>query len=294
MSETAIGIDVGATNTKIVHVDRTGRILADMHFPTDADWPARIPLEAARFADACAAGVAAPGIASPDGETIWWMFGKMAGLVDFDWPRAMSRPRVPVLNDAQAALLGEAWLGAARGTHNAIMLTLGTGVGGAIMSDGRLLRGHLGRAGHLGHITIDATGKNDIVNTPGSLEDSIGEYTMGQRTGRRFTSTRQLLEARRNGDGEAERLWLSSIRALAAALASLINAVDPEIAIIGGGVASAGDELFVPLRAMMDKFEWRPHGRRVKIVPAELGDRAGALGAAWNALKEAGVFHDAG
>jgi glucokinase len=287
----AIGIDVGATNTKLVNVTNEGVTLNDLHFPTTQNWFDQIEDQLSMLEGLYdAIGVAGPGIARPDGKGIWWMHGKMAGLVNFDWERKLHWNSVPVLNDAQAALLGEAWLGAARGTRNSIMLTLGTGVGGAILCDGRLLRGHLGRAGHLGHVTVNANGTGDVVNTPGSLEDAIGEYTMKQRTGGRFSSTRELLEARRSGDSEADRLWLSSVRALAAALAGLINAVDPEVAIIGGGVAQAGDELFVPLRQMMDQFEWRPHGRQVRIVQAELGDRAGALGAAWNAMKEANLL----
>src|SRR5215204_3694916 len=141
---TVVGIDVGATNTKIVHVDVAGNVLADVSFATMNDWPADVKRAVEPFTGANAVGVAAPGIAAPDGQTMWWMFGKMAGLVNFDWRRHLNRGSVPVLNDAQAALLGEAWLGAARGTRHAIMLTLGTGVGGAIMCDGRLLRGYLG------------------------------------------------------------------------------------------------------------------------------------------------------
>jgi glucokinase len=199
-----------------------------------------------------------------------------------------------VLNDAHAALLGEAWIGAARGCKNVAMLTLGTGVGGAVLCDGRLLRGAIGRAGHLGHVVVDAEGPPDLVNTPGSLEDAIGEYSLPARSDGRFKTTRDLLTAFRAGDAQATNLWQKSIHALAAALAGIINVVDPELIILGGGIAQAGDDLFVPLADAMNRFEWRPHGHAVKIIPAALGDGAGALGAAWNAMNATGEMHDAG
>ena len=280
----AVGIDIGATNVKIVNVDYAGNVLADANFPTTDRWADEI--KATVEGERGAVGVAAPGIASPDGKTISWMFGRMAGLVDFDWAAHLGRPRVPVLNDAQAALLGECWIGAARGAQNAVMLTLGSGVGGAILCDGRLLRGHIGRAGHLGHMTVDSAGAPDAVNTPGSLEDAIGEYTLQHRSNGRFTTTKDLLAAVRANDADARQVWLSSIRALGAAIASIINAVDPEVVILGGGVAQAGATLFELLAKVLDEFEWRPNGHRVPIVPAQLGDRAGALGAAGQAVNE--------
>lgn len=81
-------------------------------------------------------------------------------------------------------------------------------------------------------------------------------------------------------------MWTRSIRALAAGVASLVNVADPEVVIIGGGIARAGAALFDPLNALLDQFEWRPHGQRVRVVPAALGEHAGALGAAWNAIRQ--------
>src|SRR5206468_2409626 len=136
-----------------------------------------------------------------------------------EWASPLKRGQpVPVINDANAALLGEVWVGAAKGCRNVILLTLGTGVGGAAMVDGHLLRGHLGRAGHLGHVSLDPGGALDIVNTPGSLEDAIGESTLAKRSGGRFKSTRELVEAFQKGSSEAAAIWLKSVRALAAAI----------------------------------------------------------------------------
>ena len=229
-------------------------------------------------------GVAAPGLAAPDAGSIAWMPGRLPGLEGLNWREWLGlRPHVPVFNDAQAALLGESWLGAAKGAKNIVLLTLGTGVGGAAIVDGHLLRGHLGRAGHVGHVSLNPDGPLDIVNTPGSLEDAIGEYTLVQRSNGQFTTTRDLVETFRNGSKEAARIWLKSIHALAAVLSGLINVLDPEIVVLGGGIADADDALFLPLQAALDQFEWRPGGARVRILKAALGPNAGAFGAAYGA-----------
>jgi glucokinase len=128
----------------------------------------------------------------------------------------------------------------------------------------------------------------DIVKTPGSLEDSIGDCTLKKRSRSRFESTTELVAAVRCGDKDARRIWLTSVQALAAAIASLINVLDPERIILGGGIAQAGSALLTPLKKFLDKFEWRPGSAKVGVVFAKLGDRAGAFGAAWNAF-----LHDA-
>jgi glucokinase len=192
---------------------------------------------------------------------------------------------VRVVNDAQAALLGEVHYGAAAGCANVIMLTLGTGVGGAAMVDGRLLRGHLGRAGHLGHISLDPNGQPDIVNTPGSLEDAFGNCTIERRSGGRFRTMGEMFDQLTLGDEHAKTIWRGSVRALAVGIASLVNVLDPEVVILGGGIVAAENVLFEPLRAELAKVEWRPHGRAVRVVSAAAGEYAGAIGAAWHAMK---------
>ena len=206
----------------------------------------------------------------------------MHGIEGFDWGAFLER-EVPVLNDAHAALLGEVWQGAAKGAKDAILLTLGTGVGGAILSDGRLLKGSFGRAGHLGHVSVTEGVERSIFGTPGSLEAAIGNYTVGVRSNGRFSSTREIVEAHCAGDADATVIWEKSLRILARAITSFINILDPEIVIIGGGITKAGPILFEPLAIYLDEIEWRPAGRRVGIVPGALGEWAGAYGAAWNA-----------
>ncbi|MBM3854594.1 MAG: ROK family protein, partial [Verrucomicrobia bacterium] len=229
--------------------------------------------------------------AAPDARCIAHLPGKLAGLAGLDWTAALGQSHlVPVLNDAQAALLGEAWIGAARGRRHVVLLTLGTGVGGAVICDGHLLRGAIGRAGHIGHLSLDPDGPRSIVGMPGALETMIGDCTIAARTGGRFATTAALVAAHRSGDAFASEVWLKSVRALAFALGSCINLFDPEVIVLGGGIAQAGEALFPPLAAELERIEWRPGGHRVPIVPAALGEWAGALGAARQSLEIDGLL----
>jgi len=230
-------------------------------------------------------GVAAPGLVARDGKSIAYMPNKMRGIEALDWTRVLeSSHPVPVLNDAHAALLGEVWRGAAAGCHDVVLLTLGTGVGGAILSDGRLLKGVVNRAGHLGHVCVGNDAEKSVVGMPGALEVAIGNYTVAERSGGRFSTTRDLVAAHLAGDSRASEVWLKSVEALARAIASFVNILDPEVIIIGGGIAQAGLALFDPLNRHLDEYEWRPAGHRVRIVPAQLGDWSGTYGAAWRTL----------
>ena len=295
-----IGIDIGGTNIKAGLFDsETGHCLSQKTTPTrDSErmgtvpaWAAGVQTLLAEFEQDCGqsglrVGVSAPGLARRDGSCIAWMPGRLAGIEGFLWESFLHR-EARVLNDAHAALLGEVWQGAARGGRDVLLLTLGTGVGGAAMLDGRLLMGHLGRAGHFGHLSLDPTGPPTITGTPGGLEDAIGNATVMQRTNGRFSSTRHLLDAVRAGDADAVEFWEASIRALAAGMTSLINAFDPQTLILGGGIASgAGDMLLAPLGKYLDVMEWRPGGHRVNVVLAQLGEWAGTYGAAWHSLRQ--------
>jgi glucokinase len=287
----AIGIDLGGTQIKAVVVDESGTVLQRELRPTYGGPDARRWMDAIRtLADELGrdspAAISAPGLAARDRRSIAFMPGRLEGLEGLDWTTFLARTRVvPVTNDAHASLLGEAWIGAARDLENTIMLTLGTGVGGAILVDGKPLRGHIGRAGHLGHTCLDVFGPPSVAGTPGALECWIGNYNITERSGGAFSSTHELINAVRDGNQAADAIWTRSIRALACAIASFINILDPEAVIIGGGIASAGDVLFTPLQAHLDVVEWRPAGRRVKVLPAALGEWAGAIGAAREAFQ---------
>lgn len=292
-ADRVIGIDIGGTHVKGVVCTPAGVLLARDSEPTGDDgtpaWRDSVGRLVRRLSTAHGTervGIAAPGLATRAGDAIGYMPGRLTGLEGCVWSDVLAWPRpIPVLNDAHAALLGEVWCGAAKGTRDAVLVTLGTGVGGAVWADGRLLKGALGRAGHLGHVTVDASGAPDIVNTPGSLEDALGECSLARRTGGRFTTTAELLVAATSGDAGAAAVWRASVRALAAALAGFINVLDPEVIVLGGGVSAAGPALLEPLAEDLARFEWRPGGHAVPVVSARLGNDAGALGAARAALE---------
>lgn len=297
MNSPSIGIDLGGTNIKAALVDtESARVLATLSRPTrDGELEGDVPHFALTVREIVAefeaqagaelrVGLSAPGLANPNGRCIDWMPGRMHGLEGFEWPGFLGRD-CRVLNDAHAALLGEVWAGAVKDCQDAFMLTLGTGVGGAIYSGGRLLRGKIGRAGHLGHITLDVNAPCDVFGTPGSLETMIGNQTIGVRGRGRYATTHDLINAYAAGDIEATQIWLESVRQLAAGVASLINILDPDCVIIGGGIATgAGERLFNPLADFLDDYEWRPGGHQARIVPALLGDSAGCLGSVFNLL----------
>jgi len=290
----AIGIDLGATNIKTLAVGPDGNILLERTAPTedgpDRKWATTIrdtiaAIEAEMGGAADHVGLCAPGLIHADEHAVSWMVDRMVGTIDLDWRAYLKRPaKVPVLNDGHAALYGEVWLGAAQGMRNVVALTLGTGVGGAVMIDGRLLKGHIGRAGQLGHVGVDANSSPDLCNMPGGLDDLIGNATVARRSEGRSQDTADLVEAYEAGDASARDLWLKTMHLLACGIASLVNTVDPQAVVIGGGMIQAGASLFDPLNEAMARVEWRPHGYSVPILPARLGAHAGAMGAAGYAM----------
>ena len=289
-----LGLDLGGTSVKAVAVTPEGKTLGTYNRPFELAKPmafAACAAEVVAFAledwgKPERIGLSAPGIANKEGSAIAHMPSRFHGLEGFNWGQHFKRKEgVKVLNDAQAALLGEVWLGAARGSWDVVLITLGTGVGGAAMVDGQLLRGHTGKAGHFGHVSLDPAGTADICGMPGSLEDAIGNHNIVARSGGRFATTLDLIKAAMQGDAGATEIWRRSIRALAAAIASLGNVLDPEVVIIGGGIAGSGPLLFKPLNEFLATMEWRPGGQSMRVVPAALSDLAGAYGAAWNTYR---------
>jgi glucokinase len=286
-----LGLDLGGTRLKAVALSAAGEVILRRGEESGGDgWQERVRGVVAEIHERLglpqATGVAAPGLPAADGRGISFMPGRLPGLEGLDWTDFLQSGRpVPVLNDAHAALLGEAWLGAAAGMEDVILLTLGTGVGGAILSGGRLVQGHIGRAGHFGHLSLDSRGRPDLIGMPGSLEDAVGDHTVVARSGGKFRSTAELVAAAGMGDARAAALWADTVRDLAVGISTLINVLDPEAVVIGGGIAEAGEALFEPLACALAEVEWRPGGQRVRILPARLGSWAGAFGAAFRALR---------
>lgn len=289
-----LGLDIGGTSVKAIAARPDGTLLQQYHVPFELESPMGFALACdsilaqvrSTYGEPCKIGLSAPGIASRDGKCIAYMPGRFDGLEGLDWGERFGRPEgVPVLNDAHAALMGEVWLGAARQCLDAVLITLGTGVGGAILSGGRLLKGHGGKGGHIGHMSLDPEGPPDICGAPGSLEMAIGNFNIQERSLGRFPTTHALIEAYQRGDAFASQVWLRSVKSLAAAIASLGNLLDPEVVILGGGIARADRRLLDPLNGYLNDMEWRPGGRRLRLELAQLGDFAGAFGAAFNATR---------
>lgn len=287
-SEILIGVDLGGTRIKAVAIDSTGKTLYNYFHPTheskDKIWKKAVK-DAVRTiyekveTDALNVGISAPGLPNAENSAIGYMPGRLHGLENFNWSDFLET-RAFVLNDAVAAMMAEAKFGAAKNQKNVIMLTLGTGVGGGILIDGKPYQGAFQKAGHLGHLTLDSEGNPDIIGTPGSLEDAIGNCTIEKRTNGKFSNTSDLIAAHRSGDEFATKVWLTSVNKLAVALGSLTNILSPETIILGGGITEADEDLFDPLKEMMEKYEWRTGGNKAEIVKAQYGDLAGAVGAA--------------
>jgi glucokinase len=288
MSDLVIGIDLGGTRIKAVAIDKTGKII-HQHYQATNDGDDKIWKNAVKSAvhviqnklgdSKALIGISAPGLPNSENSAIGYMPGRLQGLENFMWSDFLNT-KTCVLNDAISAMPAEARFGAARNRKNVAMLTLGTGVGGAILIDGKPYQGAFNKAGHLGHMVIDSEEEQDIIGMPGSLEDAIGNCSIEKRTAGKFMSTDELINAYRNGDKLASKVWLTSVKKLAIGLASLTNIISPEMIILGGGITEAGDDLFKPLLNFMPNYEWRTGGNKTKIVKAQLGDLAGAVGAA--------------
>lgn len=282
----AIGIDLGGTNVKVVKVTAQGTVLVSKVNPImegdwkQAVWDAVTEVKHHDKTPVSCVGLAAPGLPDGNNRQINYMPGRLPGLERFEWSNFLKEP-VHVLNDAHAALLAEVNFGVARGNKSVIMLTLGTGVGGAILIDGKLYQGRLQRAGSMGDISLNSDSEEiGFLQVPGTLEDAIGNETVPRRSNNRFQSTRELVAAYEVGDTFAKEVWLRSIKKLAVGLCSLINVLAPEKIVLGGGIAQAGDSLIKPLSTFMDQYEWRPDGIATPIVKAHFNEYAGAIGAA--------------
>ena len=294
MSKAVVGVDLGGTRIKTVLLDGEGRLIYQQYVPTndsnEAVWKGAVmnavQESAARLNQPdFIVGISAPGIPDSSNAAIAYMPGRLEGLQHFNWSAFLGH-QTWVVNDGVAALTAEARAGAAKDKQNVVMLTLGTGVGGAILINGKPYQGAFQKAGHIGHMVVDNETGPDITGMPGSLENAIGNCTVQQRSGGKYADTHALLEAYRNGDAFARWVWLRSVQKLALGIASLTNILSPECVILGGGITEAGKDLFQPLQNFLDFYEWKPGGNKTVIVKATLGDMAGAVGAAHFALMQ--------
>ena len=289
MQHASLGIDIGGTQIKGVVLSPQGEVLQTHNLPTlddaEGQWRERVRevlrhLQKEYGKEIPVAGISAPGLANANNSAIAHMPGRLEGLVGLDWSDWLGLP-CHVLNDAHAALLAEAAHGAMAGFRHGLLLTLGTGVGGAILIDGELYQGQSQMAGHFGHTVLNVDDdETSLLGMPGSLEYALGSYSVSRRSRGLYTDTRALVEAVQAGDDFARWLWLDSVRKLAVFIASSANGLSPEAVVLAGGMTQAGELLTRPLQRFLDVYEFRPDGVSTDIRLARFGDMAGAIGAA--------------
>jgi glucokinase len=214
--------------------------------------------------------------------------------------RVTSRLKLPVSidNDANCATVGEWWLGAARGGVNVVGITIGTGIGGGLILDGKLYHGSSDVAGEIGHTTIDVNGRYCKCGNYGCLEAYASGPAIATRArealiredtasmlpamvdGQLDKITAEIVyDAAKKGDGLANEIVRDTARYLGAGIATLLNVVNPDVVVIAGGVTRAGEALFAPLRTEVRRRAFSPAVEACRIVPAELPGTAGVVGA---------------
>jgi glucokinase len=210
-------------------------------------------------------------------------------------------------NDANAAALGEHRWGAGRGAQNMVYLTISTGIGGGVIAGGRLLWGESGNAAEVGHVSVSYDGWPCICGRRGCPEAfasgtniaararaavAAGEPSVLSSVASDEITAESVTRAVAAGDALAIRIWDETTTVLGAAVTNVLNTFEPEVVVIGGGVAQAGDLLFEPVRRLALSLALPPH-RRARIVPAELGEHTGVLGAAAVVLERQSIAEPA-
>jgi glucokinase len=202
-----------------------------------------------------------------------------------DWLEAKIGKPTIIENDANCAGVAEAWLGAGSQFQNFILLTLGTGVGGAIILNGNLFVGHQGAAGELGLITLQPDGPICKSGNLGSLEQYTSVKAIRRLTGKEPVELGMLAQA---GDAKALAFWQEYGRYLGIGLTSLIYVLTPEAIIIGGGVSGSFEFFFPSMKAEIEQRVMPSSRAGLQILPAQLGNSAGMVGAAKLAWQRAG------
>src|SRR5436309_3152540 len=214
--------------------------------------------------------------------------------------RISDRLRLPVTldNDANCATVGEWWQGAAQGATNVVGMTIGTGIGGGLIIDGKLFHGASDVAGEIGHTTIDLNGRHCKCGNYGCLEAYASGPAIATRArevlvreetasllpsmvgGRLEAITAETVyKAAQQGDAVASEIVRDTARYLGVGIANLLNTINADVVVVAGGVTAAGDALFVPLRAEARRRAFRPAVDATRIVPGELPGTAGVVGA---------------
>jgi len=210
-------------------------------------------------------------------------------------------------NDANCATYGEWWIGAAKGGRNVIGVTIGTGIGGGLILDGKLYHGSSDVAGEIGHVTIDQTGRRCGCGNYGCLEAYASGTAIAERAREALSYEQESIlrdmvggdvakitaatvyEAASQGDAVATEVVRDTARFLGTGLANLLNIFNPDVIVIAGGVTRAGEALFAPLRAEIRKRAFKPAVDACRIVPGTLPGTAGVVGAVATFLAQHGA-----
>jgi glucokinase len=297
VAELAIGIDVGGTKVAAGVIDRGGKILRRVERPTATASSDQLVAQLEEVVgELVVDGVGAIGFGLPS--TIDQRAGRIVGsvhvpLADFDFRDRMARRfSVPVAldNDANAAAIAEWKIGAGRGANHMIMLTLGTGVGGGLILDGRPYRGFVGAGAEIGHMVLQYGGEPCGGSCTG--HGHFEQISSGRAADRKAVELlgegatgRELVGAARDGNAEALEAVREIGRTLGAAIGSLVNIFNPELVVIGGGFSQARDLFLEPALETMREEALPPGRDLVRVVPALLGPDAGLVGAGFVAFE---------
>ncbi len=295
-----VGVDLGGTNLRVAAVGPGGEVgLLERGETSAREGPGpvidRILAAAGRIrASAEAAGSAVRGVALGAPGIIEARTGTVVSSPNLpgwsDVPllaRIEEAAGLPVLveNDANAAAFGESWIGAGSGAASVVLVTLGTGVGGGLVMGGELWRGADGMAGEIGHMTVEPGGRPCACGNAGCLEPYASATGISSRYGElagdaRAVAASEVHRLARDGEPNARQCFREAGRALGIAFASLVNLLNPELIVVGGGVMPAWDSFIPAADQELRRRAFAAPAERVKIVPAALGDLAGLAGAA--------------
>lgn len=285
-----IGVDVGGTKILAAVVAPDGTIEARHEEPTEASSTEALFAELDRAVEALRAvhEVAALGFGLPS--RIDQRAGRAVASVNLPLENVDFRDRmaerhalpVAIDNDGNAAAVAEWRAGAARGAKHVVMLTLGTGVGGGLILDGRPYRGATGGGAELGHVVVEYDGPPCPCGGRGHLESFASGKAAGAVARELYgpeSTARELVRRGEAGERDAVAALTEIGRRLGAGIASFVNAFEPEVVVVGGGFGEAGELLLAPAREVTARDALAPARDTVRIVEAELGVEAGVIGA---------------
>lgn len=308
-----IGVDFGATNIKVGCVTPRGRVVHSLVLPTRAHVTPQTFLNGVEEAisrlcaaskirrdQLCGVGVGVPGLVDGRRGVIYRLVnvpGGWEGVALRRWMERRLRCSCAIENDVNVVALGEWRFGAGRGTRHSVYVTLGTGVGGGLVVDGRLVRGITGAAGEIGHTGVQLNGPRCACGRRGCLEAFVGTAGIVRRARQAIRAGSRLLthlairhggnispelvsQAAWAGDRAARDIWQEVGYYLGAALANVVNLLSPERIVIGGGVANAWPWFGGRLRTAIHDLAFTVPANACQIVRAELGDDAGIIGGA--------------